>query len=99
MIGLLRRPAFETPCTVTVEQSAEAFHAHVKLAGDVRLGPGDRVTIAGDDITVPFGASMVLDRTARVEPAGPLLRAWIKLTAHFEFGELYEVSFTTGRLS
>jgi len=30
--------------------------------------------------------------------AGPLLRAWTRFAGHFEMAELYEVSFTPGRL-
>lgn len=98
MIALLRRASFETPCRIAVEQSEEHFHAHLELAGDVPLGPGDRVRVHGDPIVVPFGAREVFERVATVELAGPLLRAWTRLTAHLEFSELYEVSFTPGRL-
>ena len=99
MIGLVRRPAFEAPCTVHVEQTDEHFHAHVELAGDIAIGPGDRVRVNGARIVVPFGQSAKFARTATVEPAGPLLRAWTRLTAHLELAELYEVSFTSRRLS
>jgi hypothetical protein len=98
-MGLFRRPGFETPCQVRVEQSDEHFHAHVELAGDVAIGPGDRVTLDGAPIRVPFGSAAVFSRIARVEPAGPLLRLWTRLAAHLELAELYEVSFTSRRLS
>jgi hypothetical protein len=40
-----------------------------------------------------------LRREATVERAGFLERVWVRLAAHFELAELYEVSFTPGRLS
>jgi len=85
---------FETPCRIEVEQSEEHFHAHVELAGDVPIYPGDSVRVHGDPIQIDFGQSIVAERMATVTRAGPLQRAWTKLKAHFEFGELYEVSFT-----
>lgn len=96
---LFRRDHFETRCRIEVEQSDAHFHAHVELAGDVVVGPGDRVRVHGKPIAVPFGGSAVFERTATVERAGPLARAWTRLAAHLELGELYEVSFTPGRLS
>lgn len=98
MIPLIRHAAFDTPCRVAIEQSEEHFHAHVELAEHVAVGPGDKVRVHGAPITVPFGASAVFERTATVERAGPLLRAWTRLAGHFEMAELYEVSFTPGRL-
>lgn len=91
-------PRFDTPCRVAVEQSEAYFHAHVELDGDVAVGPGDKVRVHGEPITVPFGTSAVFERTATIERAGPLLRAWTRLAGHFEMAELYEVSFTPGRL-
>lgn len=89
--------AFDTPCTITVEQSPAHFHAHVELAGNVEIQPGDKVRVHGDPIIVGFGESISIERMATVQPAGPLLRAWTKLTAMGELNELYEVSFTTSR--
>lgn len=95
---ILRGARFDTPCRVAVEQSEAYFHAHVELGDDIRVGPGDKVRVHGAPITVPFGTSAVFERTATVERAGPLLRAWTWLSGHFEMAELYEVSFTPGRL-
>lgn len=97
MIGLLRQPAFDTPCRIAVEQSDAHFHAHVELEGDVAIQPGDKVRVHGAPIIVGFGQSVLIERMATVHPAGPLLRAWTKLTAMRELKELYEVSFTTDR--
>jgi hypothetical protein len=95
---LFRRARFDTPCRISIEQSAEHFHAHVELDGAVAIGPGDRVRVHGAPVAVPFGAKIELERMATVELAGPLRRAWTKFTANFELSELYEVSFTPGSL-
>jgi hypothetical protein len=96
-MGLLRQPAFDTPCRIEVEQSEAHFHAHVELEGDVAIQPGDKVRVHGAPIIVGFGQSVVIERMATVQPAGPLMRAWTRLTAMGELKELYEVSFTTNR--
>jgi hypothetical protein len=92
------RRSFEVPCTVTVEQSPEHFHAHVELPEEVLVEPGDKVRVNGDPITIPFGSRAVFHRTATVTRAGPLTRAAIKLAAYFDLTELYEVSFNAGRI-
>ena len=94
---LFRRTTFDTPCRISIEQSPEHFHAHVELDGDVQIGPGDRVRVHGAPVSVPFGARIDIERTATVELAGPIRRAWTKFMANFELAELYEVSFTPGR--
>ena len=89
---------FDIACRIAVEQSEAHFHAHVELAGDVAIEPGDRVRVHGDPIRVKFGESTVIERTATVTRAGPLRRAWTRLASYLDFGELYEVSFTPGAL-
>jgi len=89
---------FETPCTISVEQSSDHFHAHVDLAGDVKLNPGDKVRVHGDPISIPFGESAVFERAATVTRAGPLTRAATRIAAYLDFKELYEVSFNPGRI-
>lgn len=98
MTRLLSSETFDTSCRIEVEQSSAHFHAHVKLDGDVEIHPGDRVQVHGDPITVAFGESIVLHRNATVRRAGIIRRAWTKFTGNFELAELYEVSFTPGRL-
>jgi hypothetical protein len=98
MTRLLSSEIFETPCRIEVEQSAEHFHAHVELDGNIEIHPGDRVRVHGDPIMVAFGESVILHRNATVRRAGVLRRAWTKFAGHFEMAELYEVSFTPGRL-
>lgn len=98
MTRLLSSETFDAPCRIEVEQSAEHFHAHVELDGDIEIYPGDRVRVHGDPIMVAFGESVILHRNATVRRAGMLRRAWTKFAGHFEMAELYEVSFTPGRL-
>ena len=95
----LRRTRFETPCTIEVEHSDECLCAHVELAGDVAVGPGDRVLVHGAPISVRFGERRLVERMATVERAGALGRLWTRLVGHFELYELYEVSFSDGNLS
>jgi hypothetical protein len=90
--------SFETPCTITVEQSPEAFHAHVELAEEVEIFPGDRVRVHGAPIQIPFGTRQVFERRATVTRAGPLRRGLVRLAAYFDLNELYEVSFNAGRI-
>ncbi|PKP95746.1 MAG: hypothetical protein CVT75_00490 [Alphaproteobacteria bacterium HGW-Alphaproteobacteria-14] len=89
---------FDTPCTITVEQSSEHFHAHVELPSDIAMEPGDKVRVHGDPIAIPFGSKKVFERTATVTRAGPVVRAITRLAAYFDLSELYEVSFNAGRI-
>jgi hypothetical protein len=91
-------PSFEVPCTVTIEQTPEHFHAHVELPEEVTVEPGDEVRVNGDPISIPFGSRAVFHRTATVTRAGALKRVAIKLAAYFDLTELYEVSFNAGRI-
>lgn len=93
----LFRSAFDTPCTVAVEMTDEAFSAHVELDGDHAIAPGDRVRVHGDPIRVAFGERITVRRTATVERANPVEQAWTKFWSRLELAELYEVSFTPRR--
>lgn len=90
--------SFDVSCRIAVEQSDSHFHAHVELAGDIAIAPGDRVRVHGNPIRVGFGESVVIDRTATVTRAGPLRRVGTRLAAYFNLSELYEVSFTPGAI-
>lgn len=90
---------FEVPCTVEVEHSAESLHAHVQLAGDIELRPGDEVLVHGDPVVVPFGERRVFERRATVVRAGWPERQWIKFLSYLDLTELYEVGFSAGRKS
>lgn len=91
------RQSFEVPCTVRVINTYESLEAHVELGGNVTVEPGDEVHVHGDEIKVPFGESVTLERTATVTRAGLLVRAWTRLTGDLEFMELCEFSFSSGR--
>jgi hypothetical protein len=94
---LFSRASIETPCTIDIEHTHEAFHAHVVLDGDIAIGPGDSVRVHGAPIRVAFGETHHERRLATVKQAGALRRLWTRVTARFLFTELYEVSFTPGR--
>jgi hypothetical protein len=96
-IPLLRRQSRQTWCTVDIEHTESSLHAHLELDDEIALHPGDRVTVHGPPIRPSFGERLVLRRHATVERAGWLERVWIRLSAHFELAELYDVSFTPGR--
>lgn len=96
--AMLTSHSFETPCTITVEQSPEHFHAHVELDGDIAMEPGDKVRVHGAPIQIPFGTREVFERRATVTRASPLARALTRLAAYFDLAELYEVSFNAGRI-
>ncbi len=98
-MALFSNQRFDTRCQIEVEQSSEHFHALLKLADGVDIQPGDRVRVHGAPITIGFGERRTFDRTATVQRAGLLRRAWTRFAANFELTELYEVSFTPGRLS
>ena len=88
----------QTPCTIEIEHTETSLHAHVDLDCGMTLRPGDRVRVHGAPIRVTFGDKMTLRRDATIERAGWLERQWTRLAARFELSELYEVSFTNGRL-
>ena len=73
--------------------------AHVELADQIEMQPGDRVRVHGDPVTIGFGERRVFDRIATVQRAGLLRRSWTRFASNFELAELYEVSFTPGRLA
>jgi hypothetical protein len=97
-IPFLVRRTEVAPCTIEIEHTERSLHAHVELDGTAAIQPGDRVRVHGDPIRVRFGDRMVLHRRATVERAGWLERQWTRLAARFQLSELYEVSFTQGRL-
>jgi hypothetical protein len=99
MTSLFSTRTFDTLCTIEIEQSPEHFHAHVELAGDIDMQPGDQVQVHGEPIMVGFGERRVFERRATVRRAGLLRRAWTRFASNFELTELYEVSFTPGRLA
>lgn len=97
-LTFLGEQSFEVPCTITVEQSSEHFHAHVELDGAIAIEPGDKVRVHGAPIQIPFGTRQIFERRATVTRAGPVKRALTKLAAYLDLAELYEVSFHAGRI-
>jgi hypothetical protein len=95
----LRPKAFDTACVIEIENTGANLAAHVTLADQRPLMPGDRVTIHDAPRYAAFGQSLRLERTATVQPASAIERVWTKLCAGFALTELYEVSFTPGRLA
>lgn len=88
---------FTVPCTITVIHTYESLEAHVELEGSIRSEVGDKITVHGAAVAVPYGETTVFKRMATVRRAGWLERAWVRVAAFFEFTELYEVSFTPGQ--
>lgn len=84
---------FDTGCLVEVENRFEALGAHVRLDGDLPLHPGDRVTVHGAPIVVPYGEARAERRTATVERAGPLRAFWARHVTAWAITEMYEVGF------
>ena len=86
------------PCTVEIENSSETLHAHVALDG-YEVGPGDEVTVHGATTDVPFGERVVARCHATIVRASPLTRLKAKIEGYLEITELYEVSFSEGKVS
>jgi hypothetical protein len=99
MTAIFAPRAFDTPCVIEISHTAASLAAHVTLGADRAIGPGDKVTIHGAPATVPFGATLTIRATATVQPAGLIVREWTKFCARFALAELYEVSFSPGRLT
>lgn len=95
----MNRRVVEIGCTVEIEQTPDNFHAHLVLDGDIAIHPGDRVLLHGAPIRLAFGEKRRERRRATVTRAGWLRRAWTRLAARFDLQELYEVSFTSRRMS
>jgi predicted RNA-binding protein len=93
------RRSFDVPCTVEIEQTSETLHAHVTLDGDVDIRPGDEVLVHDAPTAVVFGERLVVRRTATVLRGGALARLRAKIEGYLELTELYEVSFSDGRVS
>lgn len=95
----MNRPrSITVPCTVTVEHTAESLAAHVELDGGIAPSAGDRVRVHGDAVRVAFGERIVLRRQATLTRAGLLEKLAVIARARFSLTDLYEVSFSHGRL-
>ncbi|MGF1561238.1 MAG: hypothetical protein ACFB3T_03545 [Geminicoccaceae bacterium] len=94
---LVPRERFDVPCQVEVAHTFDSLHAHVTLEGDPPIEPGDEVIVHGEPIDVAFGQTVIEDRMATVVRANWLERTWTKMTGSYEFMELCEFSFSSGR--
>lgn len=88
---------FTVPCRIRVVHTDESLEAHVEFDRTLEQRVGDKILVHGAPVSVPYGSSLELDRTATVTRARPLERLLIRIKAMFELTELYEVSFSPGR--
>ena len=95
MTHFFTRTDWETGCTIAVEHTADALHAHVELDGDIKLGPGDQVRVHGAPVRLLFGEAITLRRRATVSRAGLVAQWWTKMRAGLDLTELYEITFTS----
>jgi hypothetical protein len=86
------------PCTIRVLHTYESLEAHVELDGGLQPGIGDKVLVHGAPVSVPFGQGLVLRREATLTRANFLERLLVRLQSMFLLTELYEVSFSDGRV-
>lgn len=89
---------FDVECRITVEHTDESLEAHVELDGDVPSIVGDKILVHGAPVSVPYGGRLDIRRHATVTRATFLERQIVRLRAMFELTELYEVSFSGGRV-
>lgn len=91
--------ALTVACVLDVAQTASSFFAHVQLEGDVILNPGDEVVVNGPPLAIAFGESFTEHRTATIRRAGAMKRIWTRATSMFGLFHLFDVSFTSRRLT
>ncbi len=91
---MLNSRSIETGCTVRVINTFDSLEAHVELDDGLVVQPGDEVKVHGAPIRVPYGETLEIRRRATVRRAGPIERAWTRLTGDLEFMELCEFSFS-----
>jgi hypothetical protein len=92
------RKTIELPCTVDLEQTTESLHAYVEIDG-IEICAGDCVVIHDVPTQVEFGERIVCARRATVVRAGLLGSMLARVKGYLELTELYEVSFSNGRVS
>jgi hypothetical protein len=93
MIGLFSsRETIEVTCDIEIEKTQESFHAY-SIPEGIEIREGDIMMIHGAPTQIPFGERITMECRATVMRAGPLARAWTRLTSMLELTELYEVGF------
>lgn len=98
MLGrLLGRDRIDVTCTVEVENTFDCLFTHVALPEGFDVEPGDEVIVHGDDVSVPYGETIRVEREATLVRASGLERLWTRCTGDFEFMELMEFSFSSGK--
>ena len=88
----------EVPCVVDLEQTSESLHAYVELHG-VEVGPGDQVIVHDAPTQVGFGQRRVVQRLATMVRAGVLRATAARVSGYLALTELYDVTFSDGRVS
>jgi hypothetical protein len=88
----------EVRCTIDMENTWRFLRADVELDG-VEVGPGDQVIVHDAPDFVPFGEKATVERRATVIRACALERLMARIEGYLELTELYEVSFSGGRVS
>ncbi|MAW88456.1 MAG: hypothetical protein CMJ42_18205 [Phyllobacteriaceae bacterium] len=86
-------------CTVEINNTFDALGAHVRFDNGVVVHPGDEVLVHGAPVSIPYGKSESFRRTATINRANALERAWTRATGDFDMMELCEFSFTERPLS
>lgn len=97
-MSLFARQQITVPCTITIAHDADNLEAHVELEGAIAPGVGDRVRVHGEAVRIRFGERIVLKRDATLTRANVFDKLFVMARARFELTELYEVSFSSGRL-
>lgn len=77
---------------VEIEKTQESFHVYA-IPSSFEVREGDEVLLHDVPTEIDFGAQFSLQCRATVSRAGPVQRAWTRLTSMFELTELYEVGF------
>jgi hypothetical protein len=98
MVNCFTRDQIDLPCTVDLEQTTESLHAYVEIDG-VAIRPGDQVIVHDPPTQVGFGERLVCNRRVTIVRANFLGGVMARLRGYLELTELYEVSFSGGRVS
>ncbi len=97
-MALFARRTETVPCRITIAHDADNLEAHVELQNGAAPGVGDLVTVHGEAVRVQFGERMTFDRDATIRRANAFDKLFAIARSRFELTELYEVSFSQGRL-
>ena len=93
-----RNRRIETGCTVTVKHTEETLEAHVVLDDGLLPDAGDRITVFGEPVRIDYGSTATFKRPARLDRGSELDKLRVRILSMFQLTELYEVSFSDGRM-